>query len=44
MYTESEIRKLAFWLWKERGRPTGSPDVDWFRAIEILWQGTTSFE
>jgi hypothetical protein len=27
-----EIEKLAYQLWKERGRPLGSPDEDWFVA------------
>jgi hypothetical protein len=26
------IRRLAYRLWEERGRPIGSPDVDWARA------------
>ena len=31
-----EIETLAYQLWEERGRPLGSPDVDWFRAQEDL--------
>ena len=26
------IEHLAYQLWEERGRPIGSPEVDWFRA------------
>jgi Protein of unknown function (DUF2934) len=26
------VAKLAFKLWEERGRPFGSPEVDWFAA------------
>lgn len=28
-------QRVAYQLWVERGRPFGSPEVDWFRA-EIL--------
>jgi hypothetical protein len=24
----------AFHYWEQRGRPCGSPDVDWYRAVE----------
>jgi hypothetical protein len=27
-----DVANLAYQLWKERGRPEGSPDEDWFRA------------
>lgn len=30
------IRRLAYRLWEERGRPIGSPDVDWARAEDEL--------
>jgi hypothetical protein len=26
------VAKLAYQLWEERGRPFGSPEVDWFQA------------
>jgi hypothetical protein len=26
------VAKLAYRLWEERGRPFGSPEVDWFAA------------
>jgi hypothetical protein len=26
------VAKLAYKLWEQRGRPLGSPDVDWFEA------------
>ncbi len=26
------VAKLAYQLWEERGRPFGSPEVDWFAA------------
>jgi hypothetical protein len=26
------VAKVAYKLWEERGRPFGSPDVDWFAA------------
>ena len=28
----AEIEKLAYRFWEERGRPFGSPEVDWFEA------------
>lgn len=28
--------KLAYQLWEQRGRPFGSPEVDWFAAEKIL--------
>ena len=31
-----EIELLAFELWQERGAPTGTPEIDWFRAEEEL--------
>ena len=31
---ENEIAHLAYALWEARGRPDGSPDEDWFRAME----------
>jgi hypothetical protein len=31
-----EIAILAYRFWQERGCPTGSPEVDWFRAEQAL--------
>jgi hypothetical protein len=28
--------RLAYRLWEERGRPLGSPEVDWFAAEKAL--------
>ena len=28
--------KLAYRFWEQRGRPFGSPEVDWFSAEEAL--------
>ena len=33
---EEEIPALAYKLWQDRGCPDGSPQEDWFRAIEEL--------
>jgi hypothetical protein len=30
------IEKLAYELWAQRGRPLGSPDVDWFAAEQAV--------
>lgn len=32
------ISHLAYRLWEERGRPFGSPEVDWSHAEELLRQ------
>jgi hypothetical protein len=34
--TEEDIAALAYSFWEGRCRPEGSPDDDWFRAIEEL--------
>jgi hypothetical protein len=31
-------RRVAYQLWVERGRPFGSPEVDWFHAEVLLDQ------
>jgi hypothetical protein len=31
-----EIARLAYRLWESRGRPSGSPEVDWFQVEEVL--------
>ena len=30
------VQLLAYALWQERGCPFGSPEVDWYRAEQIL--------
>jgi len=36
-------QQVAYQLWVERGRPLGSPEVDWFQAealvdhLESIW-------
>ena len=30
--THEELCQRAYSLWKERGCPDGSPEVDWYRA------------
>ena len=30
------IAALAHEYWVERGRPLGSPEVDWYRAVEAV--------
>ena len=32
----AQIEKLAYQFWEERGRPSGSPQDDWFRAEQVL--------
>jgi DUF2934 family protein len=31
------VAKLAYKLWEQRGRPLGSPDVDWFAAERVVY-------
>jgi hypothetical protein len=31
------VEKLAHKLWEQRGRPLGSPDVDWFAAEQAVY-------
>jgi Protein of unknown function (DUF2934) len=31
------VAKLAYQLWEERGRPFGSPEVDWFAAERVVY-------
>lgn len=31
------VEKLAYKLWEERGRPLGSPEVDWSRAEQAVY-------
>jgi hypothetical protein len=31
------VERLAYKLWAQRGRPLGSPDVDWFAAEQALY-------
>jgi hypothetical protein len=32
------VEKLANKLWVQRGRPLGSPDVDWFAAEKVVYE------
>jgi Protein of unknown function (DUF2934) len=36
-------RQVAYRFWVERGRPAGSPEVDWFQA-EILVESVSILE
>ena len=31
------VAKMAYKFWEERGRPFGSPDVDWFAAERAVY-------
>ena len=30
------IKELAYEYWEERGRPIGSPEVDWYKAEQRM--------
>jgi hypothetical protein len=32
------VAGLAYKLWEQRGRPLGSPDVDWFAAEQAVYE------
>lgn len=34
--THAQIEERAYYLWERRGRPVGSPEVDWERAEREL--------
>ena len=36
------VAKLAYKLWEQRGRPLGSPDVDWFAAEQAMYSSLTA--
>ena len=38
---DEKIRRRAYRYWEERGRPFGSPDHDWFRAVEEVKRDQT---
>lgn len=31
------VAKLAYQLWEKRGRPIGSPEIDWFAAERTVY-------
>ncbi len=35
-YRHDDIAKLAYELWERRGRPLGSPEIDWYAAESAL--------
>ena len=35
--SHTEVQRLAYHFWEERGRPWGSADEDWFRAERELY-------
>jgi hypothetical protein len=35
-YRHDEIAKLAYEFWQRRGRPLGSPEIDWYAAENAL--------
>jgi hypothetical protein len=36
------VAKLAYKLWQERGRPLGSPEVDWFAAERAVYSAVVT--
>jgi Protein of unknown function (DUF2934) len=42
--TRESVEKLAYRLWEDRGRPIGSPEVDWLRAEKELDQASRAWD
>jgi hypothetical protein len=40
----SQVERLAYWLWQQRGMPAGSPESDWLLAEELLRRQSRQFE
>ena len=40
----SQVERMAYWLWQQRGMPIGSPDADWFLAEKLLKKEYERFE
>ena len=36
---DKKIANLAYHYWEQRGRPNGSPEVDWYRAVDDIDRG-----
>lgn len=36
--SREQIESVAYQLWQDRGCPWGSPDVDWFKAEQMVQQ------
>ena len=36
---EERIALQAYWFWEERGRPWGTPEIDWYKAEQQLGSG-----
>lgn len=36
---DKKTAERAYYLWERRGHPFGSPDIDWFRAVDEERQG-----
>lgn len=32
---EQQVRQIAYALWLNEGRPEGSAEIHWFRAVEL---------
>jgi Protein of unknown function (DUF2934) len=32
---EDQVRRVAYTLWLNEGRPEGSAEIHWFRAVEL---------
>jgi len=40
--SDEAIARKAYALWENRGRPFGSPDEDWYRAMHELYASGSS--
>ena len=37
------VAKLAYQNWEARGRPLGSPEVDWFAAEQAVYESLVAY-
>ena len=44
MERQKLISELAYQLWEKRGRPFGSPEVDWYAAEKALARSSQGLE
>jgi hypothetical protein len=35
--TDEDVARVAYFYWEHRGRPFGSPEVDWFSKKSLIW-------
>jgi hypothetical protein len=39
--SDAELALCAYYHWEQRGKPLGSPELDWYWAVDHLWHVST---